>query len=74
MQTECDYLYGWIKKNERVTYAKISPKMVDPRDVALNAEEEIVHLTGDSWLSDSVENDDFTLVMVTDFCCCLLVA
>ena len=28
MKTECDYLYGWIKK---VTYTKISPKMVNPR-------------------------------------------
>ena len=30
---ECDCLSGWIKKNS-VTYAKISPKMVNPRDVA----------------------------------------
>ena len=31
MKTECDYLNGWIKK---VKYAKISPKMVNPRDLA----------------------------------------
>ena len=30
MKTECDYLNGWIKK---VTYAKISPQMVNPRDI-----------------------------------------
>ena len=39
MKTECDYLYGWIKK-KKVTYAKISPKMVNPGDIAGNAEEE----------------------------------
>ena len=32
IKTECDYLYGWIK--ETVTYAKISPKMTNPRDIA----------------------------------------
>ena len=31
IKTECDCLNGWIKK---VTYAKISPKMVNPRDIA----------------------------------------
>ena len=31
-KTECDYLNGWIKKT--VTYTKISPKMVNPRDLA----------------------------------------
>ena len=31
----CDYLNGWIKKQ----YTKISPKMVNPRDPAGNAEE-----------------------------------
>ena len=36
MKMECDYLYGWIKTP---TYAKISPKMVNPRDIAGNAEE-----------------------------------
>ena len=35
-KTECDYLNGWIKKT--VTYAKISPKMVNPRDLAGNPE------------------------------------
>ena len=30
---ECDYLYGWIKKRSH-THAKISPKMVNPRDLA----------------------------------------
>ena len=38
MKMECDYLYGWTKKT--VTYAKISPKLVNPRDIAGNAEEE----------------------------------
>ena len=38
MKTECDYLYGWIKKT--VTYAEMSPKMVNPRDKAGNTEEE----------------------------------
>ena len=28
---ECGYLNGWIKK---VTYSKISPKMLNPRDIA----------------------------------------
>ena len=37
-KTVCDYLYGWIKKT--VTNAKISPKMVSPRDIAGNEEEE----------------------------------
>ena len=31
---ECDYLYGWIKKKQTVTYVRISPKMVNPRDTA----------------------------------------
>ena len=31
-KTECDYLYGWIKKT--FTYTKISPKVVNPRDLA----------------------------------------
>ena len=43
-KTECDYLNGWIKKQNKrknkqtnkktVTYAKILPKMVSPRDIA----------------------------------------
>ena len=35
-KAECDYLNGWI------TYAcaKLSPKMVKPRDIGGNAEEE----------------------------------
>ena len=37
-KTECDFFYGWIKKT--VTYAKIAPKMVNPRDLAGIAEEE----------------------------------
>ena len=37
-KTEYDYLYGWI--NKTVTYAKISPKMVNVRDIAVNAEDE----------------------------------
>ena len=36
---ECDYSYDWIK-NGHVMYAKISPKMVKPRDIDGNAEEE----------------------------------
>ena len=38
MKMECDNLYGWIKKT--ATYAKISSKMMNPRDVAGNTEEE----------------------------------
>ena len=38
---ECDYLNGWIKKNKKtITSAKITLKMVNPRDIAGNAEEE----------------------------------
>ena len=37
-KTEYDYLNSWIKKT--VKYAKISPKMVNSRDIAGNAEEE----------------------------------
>ena len=34
-KTECDYLNGWIKKRSHtVTYAKISPRVVNPRDIA----------------------------------------
>ena len=34
-------LYAWIKKKQKpATYAKISPKMTNPRDIAGNAEEE----------------------------------
>ena len=36
--TECDYLNGWIKKKKKkkkpVTYSKISPKMLNPKDIA----------------------------------------
>ena len=32
MKTEYDYLNGWIKKT--ITYTKISPKMMNPRDTA----------------------------------------
>ena len=39
MQTECDYLNGWIKK-KTVRYTRFSPKMVNPRDKAGNTEEE----------------------------------
>ena len=38
MKTECDYFNGWIKK--KVTHAKISPKMVNPRYIAGNVEGE----------------------------------
>ena len=39
MKTECDFLCGWI--NKRFTYEKkISPKIVNPRDLAGNAVEE----------------------------------
>ena len=35
IKMECDYHNGWIlKKQKTVTYAKISPKMVNPRDIA----------------------------------------
>ena len=34
MRMEGDHLYGWIKK---VTYAKISPRMVNPGDIAGSA-------------------------------------
>ena len=39
---ECKYLCGWVikKKKKKVAYAKISPKMVNPRGLAGNAEEE----------------------------------
>ena len=30
---DCDYLNGWREK-KMATYAKISPKMVNPRDIA----------------------------------------
>ena len=36
MLTECDYFDGWIKKP--VTYAKTPSKMVNPRDLAGNAD------------------------------------
>ena len=35
---ECGYLYGWIKKN--VTIRKNLTKVVNPRDMAGNTEEE----------------------------------
>ena len=38
-ETECDYLYGWIKE-KTFTYTKISQKKVSPKDLAGNAEEE----------------------------------
>ena len=38
MKTECDYLYGLIKRT--ITNTKISPKMVNPRGITENAEEE----------------------------------
>ena len=37
-KAEFDYLYGWIKKQSHTQ--KISPKMVNPRNTAGNAEEE----------------------------------
>ena len=41
-KTECDYRYGWMKKKKTklVRYTKISLEMVNPRDIAGNAEEE----------------------------------
>ena len=36
-----DYLHGWVK--ETVTYVAISTKMVNPRDIAVNADEEENH-------------------------------
>ena len=38
MKMECECLCGWIKKT--VTYAELLPKMLNPRDIAGNAEEE----------------------------------
>ena len=38
-KTERDYVNGWIKE-KKATYAKISPKMVNPRDLAGNTKEE----------------------------------
>ena len=38
MKIESDDLYGWIKK--KVTYANIIPRMVTPRDVAVDTKEE----------------------------------
>ena len=38
MKTECDYLHGWIKKQSHKQ--KSHQKMVNPRDIAGNAEEE----------------------------------
>ena len=35
MKMDCDYLNGWIEK--KITYANISPKLVNPRDIAGNA-------------------------------------
>ena len=40
MKTECDYLNGWMKGEKKNLYAKISPKMVNPKDIARNAKEE----------------------------------
>ena len=39
MKMECDYLYGWIKEKPR-QYGQLSPKMVNPRDIAGNTEDE----------------------------------
>ena len=30
MKTECDYCYGWVKKKQTISCAKILPKMVNP--------------------------------------------
>ena len=47
IKMECDSLYGWI--NQAVKYTKISPKMVNPRDLAGNTEEkEEASLAGDT--------------------------
>ena len=54
-KTECDYLYGWIKKNT-ITCAKISPKMVNPRDLAGNAGE--VEREEGEKEGEEVDNDD----------------
>ena len=44
-KTDCDYLSGWIKKR-MVTYTKIWPKAVNPRNTAGNTEEEGEDLIG----------------------------
>ena len=61
-KTECDYLSAWIKKT--VTYTKISPKMVNPRDLAgePNAEEEEEE-TNISWPGKIM---DFFVVVVCE--------
>ena len=33
MKMECDYLYGWNKKQKDDPYTKSSPKMVNPRNI-----------------------------------------
>ena len=44
--TECNYPYGWIKEKKKEkkmvthTHKKKAPKMVNPRDIAGNAEGE----------------------------------
>ena len=40
MMTQCDYFCGWIK-NDHI--GKISPQMVNTRDIGGNAEEEAVN-------------------------------
>ena len=43
LKTECDYLYGWIENkqtNKHRSHTQKSPKMVNPRHLAGNAEEE----------------------------------
>ena len=44
MKTECDYLYGWIKKKNHTQkkndHIKNLIEMVNPRDIAGNAEED----------------------------------
>ena len=57
MKTECDYLYGWIK-NKRVTYAKISPKIVNPRAIAGNTEEE------EEEEKEEEEEEDFVCLLI----------
>ena len=51
MKTKCDYLNGWLgKKNKKnITHAKISP-LVNPRDIAGNAEKVEVRGEKNVWM------------------------
>ena len=50
-KTECDNLYGWIKKS------KILPKTVKPADIAGNTEEEEEEEAAEKNVSSNHSND-----------------